>query len=290
METLLQQVLSGLAAGGIYGCLALAIVMIFQATHLVNFAQGELAMFSTYLAWALLRAGAPYWLAFVATVVLSFVLGVVIQRWIVRRVEDKPALAAVIVFIGLMLVLNGLAAWIFGTTIKTFPSPFPDGMLGSRALMNGHEVGVLATTAIVVVVLYVFLRHTSLGLALRAAAIHPESSRLVGIRVSHMLAVGWGAAAAIGAVAGMLVAPIVFLDPGMMSGVMLYAFAAALLGGIDSPGGAIVGGLIVGVLENVMGAYVVGTELKLTVALLLIVGVLVVKPAGLFGRVVVTRV
>src|SRR5690606_8877938 len=144
-------------------------------------------------------------------------------------------------------------------------------------------------TLIVLVLLFVFFRYTPLGLAMRAAAQNPASSRLVGIRVSWMLALGWGLAAAIGAIAGMMVAPTVFLEPNMMSGILLYAFAAALVGGIDSPGGAVLGGFIVGVLENVVGAYL-GTELKLTVALALIVGVLVIRPSGLFGKVLVTRV
>lgn len=290
METLLHQILSGLAAGGIYGSLALALVMIFQATHLVNFAQGELAMCSTYLAWSLIHAGCPYAVAFVATVAISFLAGAAIERCVIRPVEDKPALAVVLVFIGLMLILNSVAGWIFGYTVKTFPSPFPDHPLFGNPYIGAHELGIIGVMALVVVLLYVFFRYTSLGLAMRAAAVNPESSRLCGIRVGRMLALGWGLAAAIGAVAGMMIAPVVFLDPSMMSGVLLYAFAAALLGGIDSPGGAVVGGFLVGVVENVMGAYVIGTELKLSVALLLIVGVLVVKPTGLFGKVVVTRV
>jgi branched-chain amino acid transport system permease protein len=148
----------------------------------------------------------------------------------------------------------------------------------------------VGVTLVVLTLLYCFFRFTPLGLAMRAAAQNPDSSRLVGIRVGWMLALGWGLAAAIGSTAGMMVAPIVFLDPNMMSGILLYAFAAALVGGIDSPGGAVLGGFLVGILENIVGAYLIGTELKLTVALVLIVGVLVVRPAGLFGKVIVTRV
>ena len=139
-------------------------------------------------------------------------------------------------------------------------------------------------------VLFVFFRFTSLGLAMRAAAYNPISSRLVGVRVDLMLALGWGIAAALGAVAGMMVAPIVYLDPNMMSGILLYGFAGALLGGIDSPAGAVAGGLLLGVVENLAGAYVVGTDLKLTLALVIIVGVLIVRPSGLFGKTVVSRV
>jgi branched-chain amino acid transport system permease protein len=290
VDALLSQIFSGLAAGGVYGSLALSLVMIYQATHLVNLAQGELAMCSTYLAWSLLRAGCPYWLAFVATVGISFVAGAAIERAVVRPLADKPALAVVLVFIGLMLILNSVAGWIFGYTVKMFPSPFPDRPLFGNRYLGNHELGIIGVIGVLVALLYVFFRYTPLGLAMRATAANPESSRLSGIRVGRMLALGWGLAAAVGAVAGMLIAPVVFLDPNMMSGILLYALSAALVGGIDSPGGAVFGGFLVGVLENVMGAYVIGTELKLTVALVLIVAVLVFRPAGLFGKVLVTRV
>jgi branched-chain amino acid transport system permease protein len=288
MEAVLLQVLAGLATGSIYASLALALVMIYQATHLVNFAQGEMAMFATYIAWALINAGMPYWAAFFLTVAFAFVLGVLIERVVIRPVENAPVLAVVVVFIGLLVILNSVAGWIFTYTIKSFPSPFPPAF-GIRYL-SPHQVGALIVTLVVLAVLYVFFRFTPLGLAMRAAAQNPQSSRLVGIRVGWMLALGWGLAAAVGAVAGMMVAPVVYLDPNMMAGILLYAFAAALLGGIDSPGGAVIGGLVVGVLENLLGAFVIGNELKLVVALVLIVGVLLVRPSGLFGRVQVTRV
>ncbi len=286
---LLHQILSGLATGGIYASVALALVMIYQATHLVNFAQGEIAMFSTYIAWALIQAGIPYWAAFAMTVVAAFVLGVVIERVIIRPVEDAPILAVVIVFIALLVIFNSMAGWIFSYTIKPFPSPFPAEPLFGNSYVSSHELGSTAITLIVLLLLFVFFRYTPLGLAMRAAAQNPVSSRLVGIRVGWMLALGWGLAAAIGAIAGMMVAPTVFLEPNMMGGILLYAFAGALLGGIDSPGGAVLGGFIVGVLENVVGAYI-GTELKLTMALVVIVAVLVVRPSGMFGRVHVVRV
>jgi branched-chain amino acid transport system permease protein len=287
-EALVLQVLAGLATGSIYASLALALVMIYQATHLVNFAQGEMAMFATYIAWSLINAGLGYWPAFFLTVGIAFVLGVLLERLVIRPVENAPVLAVVVVFIGLLVILNSIAGWIFSYTIKSFPSPFP-GALGIR-YMSPHQVGALIVTLVVLALLYLFFRFTPLGLAMRAAAQNPVSSRLVGIRVGWMLALGWGLAAAVGAVAGMMVAPIVYLDPNMMAGILLYAFAAALLGGIDSPGGAVVGGLVVGVLENLLGAFVIGNELKLVVALVLIVGVLLVRPSGFFGSVQVTRV
>lgn len=289
MEAFLHQILSGLATGGIYAAIALSLVMIYQATHHINFAQGEMAMFSTYLAWMMIDAGLPYWVAFAGTVALSFVLGVLIERIVIRPVEHAPVLSVVIVFIALLVILNSLAGWIFSYTIKTFPSPF--AWEGSQnGYLSPHELGTIGVTLLVLTALFLFFRFTSLGLAMRAAAQNPVSSRLAGIRVGWMLALGWGLAAAIGAIAGMMIAPVVYLDPNMMAGVMLYAFAAALLGGIDNPFGAVVGGFVVGVVENLAGAYVVGTELKLTVALVLIIGVLLFRPTGLFGRRYVTRV
>lgn len=290
MESFLHQVMAGLATGGIYASVALALVMIYQATHHVNFAQGEMAMFSTYIAWSLIQAGLPYWTAFFLTVVIAFVLGVLVERIIVRPVEQAPVLSVVVVFIGLLVIFNSLAGWIFTYTIKVFPSPFPKEAPFGIHLVSAHEMGAVGVTLVVLTLLYAFFRFTPLGLAMRAAAQNPESSRLVGIRVGWMLALGWGLASAIGAIAGMMVAPVVYLDPNMMAGILLYAFAAALVGGIDNPGGAVVGGFIVGVLENVLGAYVIGNDLKLSVALVLIIGVLVIRPSGLFGRVHVTRV
>ncbi|MDB5406989.1 MAG: branched-chain amino acid transporter permease [Rhodospirillales bacterium] len=290
MQVFWHQVLSGLATGGIYASIALALVMIYQATHHINFAQGELAMFSTYIAWMMLDAGFPYWAAFFLTLVFSFIAGVLIERIVVRPVENAPVLTVVIVFVGLLVITNSLAGWIFSYTIKSFPSPFPSNAWYASSYLSAHEIGMIAVTFGVLLLVFLFFRFTPLGLAMRGAAQNPVSSRLVGIRVGWMLALGWGLAGTVGAVAGMMAAPIVYLDPNMMSGILLYGFAAALLGGIDNPWGAAAGGFIVGVLENLAGAYVVGTEIKLTVALVLIVGVLVVRPSGLFGRVLVTRV
>ncbi len=289
MELLVHQILSGLATGGIYASVALALVMIYQATHLVNFAQGEMAMFATYLAWTLMQAGVPYWGAFFITVAAAFVGGVIIERVVIQPVENAPILSVVIVFIGLLVIFNSIAGWIYSYTIKPFPSPFPSQPLFGNSYVSSHELGSMFVTLIVLLLVFGFFRYTPLGLAMRAAAQNPVSSRLVGVRVGWMLALGWGLASAIGAVAGIMVAPVVFLEPNMMGGILLYAFAGALLGGIDSPGGAVLGGFLVGVLENVVGMYL-GTELKLTVALVIIVGVLVVRPSGLFGKVHVARV
>jgi branched-chain amino acid transport system permease protein len=293
MEIFLQQVLSGLATGGIYASLALALVMIYQATDVVNFAQGEMAMFTTYLAWTLLNAGMSYWLTFFLTLAIGFIGGLLIERIVIRPVEHAPILAIVIVTIGLLVILNSVAGWIWSYIQKPFASPFPKEPIRLGGIVIGsHDVGEMVVTLIMLFFLFLFFRYTPLGLAMRAAAQNAASSRLCGIKVSWMLGLGWGLAAVFGAVAGMMVAPIVFLDPNMMGGIQIYAFAAATVGGFTSPGGAVLGGFLVGVVENLVGTYVkfIGTELKLTVALAMIIIVLLVKPSGLFGRAAVRRV
>ena len=292
MELLLHQVLAGLATGGIYACLALALVMIYQAIDHLNFAQGEMAMFSTFIAWQLIELGAPYWVAFVATLVVSFVAGVLIDRVLFRPIHDAPILSHLVVFIALFGILNSLAGFIWDFNVKNFPTPFGSRPLLGSGLISSHDAGMIGVTILLLVFLYVFFRHTRIGLAMRAAAANPQSARLAGIRVGWMIALGWGMAAAIGAVAGMLIAPVVFLEPNMMTSVLLYGFAAAVVGGLTSPGGAVIGGFAVGIIENLAGTFIpyVGRELKLTIALFLIVAVLLVKPSGLFGRRVISRV
>ena len=254
MDIFVQQVLSGLATGGIYASLALALVMIYQATDVVNFAQGEMAMFATYIAWSMMNAGLPYWAAFLATLAIAFVGGVTIQRVIIRPVEGKPILTIVIVTLGILVILNSMAGWIWTYLQKPFPSPFPrEPIRVSTVVLGTHDLGEIGITLVMLALLFAFFRFTPLGLAMRAAAQNPLSSRLAGIRVSWMLALGWGLAATFGAV---------------------------------------VGGFLVGIVENLVGTYVsfIGTELKLTVALAMIIVVLLVKPSGLFGRTHVRRV
>src|SRR5215467_5339464 len=292
MELLAHQVLAGLATGGIYACLALAIVMIYQAINLLNFAQGEMAMFSTFIAWQLMQWGVPYWVAFAGTAAFSFAAGIAIERVLFRPIHNAPVLSHVVVFIALFAILNSLAGSIWDYNVKSFPTPFGSHALFGSGLMSSHDAGMMAVTLAMLVLLYVFFRHTRIGLAMRAAAANPESARLSGIRVGWMTALGWGMAAAIGSVAGVMIAPVVFLDPNMMLGVLLYGFAGAVLGGLTSPGGAVAGGLAVGVIENLAGTFIpyVGRELKLTIALVLIVAVLMVRPSDIFGSRVVSRV
>jgi len=289
-----QQVVSGLASGGIYAALALALVLIHRATGVINFAQGEMAMFTTYIAWTLTaNHGWSYWPAFVATLAFAFVLGVGIQRVIIRPIERGPVLTTVIITIGLILVFNGGAGWIWSAEVRAFPSPFPNDTwnIGGVAISQ-QDVGTIAIVLVMVTLLWAFFQFTKVGLALRASALNPDASRLVGVRVGWMLAIGWGLAALLGAVAGMLAAPTIFLDPNMMQAILIYSFAAAVLGGIDSPLGAVAGGMILGVGLNLIGAYVdfVGADLRLPVALLIILVVLLLRPAGLFGHAVTRRV
>jgi branched-chain amino acid transport system permease protein len=271
------------------------------STDHINFAQGEMAMFSTYIAWQLMDWGTNYWVAFVVAVLLSFVMGVLVERVILRPLHNAPVLSIVVVFIGLLAIFNSTAGTIWSYLIKEFPSPFPKSSFGIAGVIGPHQLGVVMVTLVVLGLLFVFFRYTPLGLAMRAAAQNPQMARLVGVRVDWMLALGWGLASAVGAVAGIMVAHIVYLDPNMMAGILLYAFAGALVGGISNPGGAVLGGFIVGVLENMVafagnqiekatGIYIIGNGEKLTVALIIVIFVLTVKPAGLFGRVVVKRV
>ena len=293
MADFLQQVVAGLASGGIYASLALALVLIYRTTRVVNFAQGEMAMFTTFIAWTLMDHGVSFWPAFLLTLAIAFVGGLAIERVVIRPVEGAPILTVVIVTIGLALLLNGLASALWGSEVKSFESAF-----STRAVEIGgvavsvQDIGVIVVSLVIVLVLWLFFRFTKLGLALRAAAVNPDESRLVGVRVGWMLALGWGLAAVLGAVAGMLVAPTVFLEPNMMRAILLYAFAAAVLGGMDSAIGAVVGGLAFGVIQNLVETYIdwIGATLRLPVALAVLLLVLLIRPQGLFGHAEVRRV
>jgi branched-chain amino acid transport system permease protein len=294
-----QQIVSGIASGGVYALLALALVIIHRSTGVINFAQGEMATLATYIAWALITEhGWQYWPAFVGTLVLSFVGGVAIHRVVIRPVERGNVLRIVIVTIGLLVAINGFVIWKWGGEPKQLQSPFGTNTYDiGGVIVSAQDIGTIAVALGIVVLLWVLFQYTKVGLALRAAAVNPEEARLVGVRVSWMLALGWGLAALLGAVAGMLTAPTVGLDPNMMAAVLIYAFAAAVLGGIDSPLGAVVGGLTVGVLLNLLGYLSqydavswFTEELRLPAALLIILVVLVVRPQGIFGKPEVKRV
>jgi len=288
-----QQVVSGIAAGGVYASLALALVLIYRAMDVANFAQGEMAMFSTFVAYTMITSfHLPFAVVFPLTILISFAGGVVIERVMIRPFEGKPILTLVIVTLALFNLTNGLAGLVFGYILKDFPSPFSASPIILGGIYIGQQdLGILAFCLVILSIVYVFFRFTKVGLAMRAAALYPESSKLVGVRVSWMLALGWGLAAAIGATAGMMIAPITFLDPNFMQPILLFAFAAAVLGGIESPLGAVLGGLLVGVLLALVGTYLpAGQNLRIPFALVVIVAVLLIRPAGLIGRAAVKRV
>ena len=291
---LAQQTVIGLSSGGLWALLALALVLIYRSTGVINFAQGEMAMFSTFIAWSLVNHGLSYWEAFFLTLAISFAGGVALERIVIRPVERAPVLTVVIVTLGLFFLVDGAARWFWSSETRSLPNAF-----STRPITVGgvafsiQDLGNIAVSLGVVALLFALFQFTKLGLALRAAAVNPEESRLLGIRVSWMLALGWGLAAAMGAVSGMLTAPaLASFDQNLMQPVLLYAFAGAVLGGISSPFGAVVGTLLHGVFVNLIGTYVdwIGTDLRLPAAFAVILGVLLVRPAGLFGRASVRRV
>jgi branched-chain amino acid transport system permease protein len=291
---LAQQTVIGLASGGVWATLAVALVLIYRSTGVVNFAQGEMAMFSTFIAWSLVHHGLSYWAAFFVTVAISFAGGVAVERAVIRPVERAPVLTVVIVTLGLFFLVNGAARWLWTPETRSLPNAFSTRPIDVAGVaFSIEDLGTVGVSLAAVTLLWAFFRFTKLGLASRAAAVNPEASRLLGVRVSWMLALGWGLAAALGAVSGMLTAPaLASFDQNLMQPVLLYAFAGAVLGGIDSPFGAVAGTLLLGVLINLVGTYVdwVGTQLRLPVALAVILGVLLVRPSGLFGRSTVRRV
>ena len=293
MTAFLQQVISGIATGCIYASLALALVLIYRAMDLANFAQGEMATFSTFISYSLIEyAHLDFWTAFAITIVLSFALGIGIQRLVIRPFEGRPVLTLLIVTLGLFTMFNGITGQIWGYVFKTYRGGFPsEPVIFGGLYINVQDIGVLGVVLVMLLLLYLFFSRTKAGLAMRAASLYPESSKLLGVRVGWMLALGWGLASAVGAVSGMLVAPIIFLDPNMMQSILLFAFAAAVLGGIESPLGAVVGGIAIGVLMALVGTYIPGgQDLRLAFGLIVIVAVLLVRPAGLFGRAAVRRV
>lgn len=296
MDLFLDRLVVGLEQGAIYGSLALALVLIYRATSLVNFAQGEMALFSTFLTWQFWDWGLPIAAAIIASMAISFVVGALIERVIIRPVGDVEhnALAIVIVTIGLLLALNALVGWIWGTDGRVFPKIFGSGTIELGPVTISYQaLGILAVLAVEVGVMYVLFQKTKFGLAMRSTASNAESSRLVGIRVGRMLMFGWGMAASVGALAGaMYASQLAVLDTNIFIQLLVYAFAAATLGGFDSPLGAVVGGLIVGVVTVMAGGYIgfIGEDLKLTAAFGLILVVLLVRPQGLFGKPQVKRV
>ena len=293
LQGVVQQVVFGIATGSIYASLALALVLIYRAMEALNFAQGEMATFTTFIAWTLIAVfHLPYIVVFPIVVAVAIAGGVVIERVIIRPVERAPVLTVVMITLGLFSIFNGLSGLLWGYTIRTFPSPFPVNPVSIGGVVIGlQDLALIGISLLLLFVIYLFFSRTRLGLMMRASALYPESSRLLGVRVGWMLALGWGLSSGVGAVSGMLVAPITVLDPNLMQAVLLYAFTAAVLGGIESPLGAVVGGVLVGILLALIGTYVPGAQdLRIVLGFVVIVVVLLFRPGGLVGRAHVQRV
>jgi branched-chain amino acid transport system permease protein len=288
-----QQTVAGLSQGAIFGSLALALVLIYRATEVINFAQGEMAMATTYIAYQLTLWHVTYWLTFFLTLVIAFVFGSVVYGVLIRPVQHRSVIALVIITVGLFILIDGLVTWKWGADLKFMQAPFGNSVyhVGGVAFSR-QDLGVLLVSIFSVILLWVLFQFTKLGLAMRAAAMRPAAASLVGVRVDWMLAIGWGLAAVLGAVAGLMTEPSQFLQPTMMQAILLYSFAAAVLGGLESPAGAVIGGLLIGVFLNLIGQYVgfATSELRLPIAFAVLLVILLFKPTGLFGRKQVRRV
>lgn len=286
MGNFVNLVLFGLTDGVIYAAVALGLVLIFRATRAINFAQGAMATITTYIAVTLIDKGLSYWIALLGAIVSGFIIGAIAERVFMRPVERRSPLNAVIVAIGLLIALEAAAGMIWGAKYRQFPSYF--SIVGfrvghSRIAFSNFDLYVLVSVAIIMVLLVLLFRYTDLGLKMRAAAFAPETARLLGVRVGRMLTLGWALAVALGAVAGVLLAPQVLLYPNNMDVVNIYGFVAAILGGLDSPIGAVVGGLAMGLIVSLVGGYL-GSSLEAMGALVILLVVLVIRPEGLFAQ------
>ena len=292
MQQFVNTALGGLTLGMVYAAFALALVLIWRSTRIVNFAQAPMAMFTTLLALKVLDAGQPYWVAFVVALASGLVLGAVLERVVVRPVEGKPEINAVILTLGLFIVLHALAGVVFRTEFRSFPAPF--GVRGTEIGGTTYAVtgfGVFTVVAVLVTMglLVALFRFTDVGLRMRAAAHEPEVARLLGVRVGGMLTLGWALASVVGSLSGLLIAGGDLVHPSFMDSVVVYGFVAAVLGGLDSPVGAVVGGLVLGLSLSFVSGYA-GSQLVALAALAILMLVLTVRPGGLFSSAPARRV
>ncbi len=292
MEALIRYLAGGLSAGALYGLMALGLVLIYRASEVVNFGHGDMAMISTFVAYTLLRARWPLPIALLGAVLFGAFLGALVEGGPLRLARHRRAspLTLVVITLGLALVLNGLAGLLWGHEIRTFPAMVsgPPLRLGP-AVITREQLFNLTVGLLLALALYAFLRLTRIGLALRAVTQNPEVARLMGIPVDRILSLAWGIGVGLGAIAGILAAPLVYLEPNALLPLLIKGFAAAVLGGMTSLPGAVIGGWLLGILENLVAGYI-ATELKTPFAFALIVAVLVVRPAGLLGRPIARRV
>lgn len=292
MRLFIDDTLSGVSAGMIYAAVALGLVLIWRSTRILNFAQGGMAMITTYIASALLERSVGYWAAFAVALVAGLVLGAATERMLIRPVEGRSPVDAVIVAIGFLIFLEALAGAIWGASPRGFPAPFSqvDYIVGGRAIaFTPFDVFIVLAVMALMALMLVLFRYTEVGLRMRASAFAPEVARLLGVRVNRMLTLGWALAAMAGALAGLFVAPAVFLSPNYMDSILIYGFTAAIVGGLESPFGSLVGGLVTGLAISYVGGYL-GSSFEGAGALGLLVVVLMVRPSGLFSRVQARRI
>ncbi|MDN5854165.1 MAG: branched-chain amino acid ABC transporter permease [Actinomycetia bacterium] len=292
MQQFVTTALGGLTLGAVYAAFALALNLIWRSTRIVNFAQAPMAMITTYIALVLIDEGYSYWIGFAAALVSGLVLGAVIERLVIRPVEGKPQLNAIILTLGLFIVLHSLAAIIFGSSFESFPAPF--GLRGIQVgddsiPITGFDIFTILAVAVVLVLLVLLFRHTDLGLKMRASAFNPEVARLLGVRVGRMLTLGWALAAVVGSLSGLLIAGGGLVHPAYMDSVVVYGFVAAVLGGLDSPVGSVVGGLLLGLSLSFVSGYVASALVPLS-ALAILMVVLLLRPGGLFSHAAARRV
>ncbi|HZT67703.1 MAG TPA: branched-chain amino acid ABC transporter permease [Acidimicrobiales bacterium] len=292
MHEFVSFTLSGVTQGMIYSALAMSLVLIWRGTRIVNFAQGAMGMITTYVAITVVDRGDSYWWALVIAILAGVIIGGLVELVLVRPVESKPPLNAVIVTLGLLILLEAIAGMVWGGRYRSFPPAFSvQGVFvgSSRINLSPFDIFTICAVLAVMVGLLVLFRWTSIGLRMRAAAFEPEVARLLGVRVGRMLTLGWALAAGAGSLAGLLVAPNVFLYPSNMDAVLVYGFTAAILGGLDSPVGALIGGLGIGLALSYIGGYE-GASLETIGALVILIALLMVRPEGLFTRVAPRRV
>ncbi len=291
---LAQLIVSGLAAGSLYALMALGLVLIYKTTDIVNFGYGDMTMFSTFIAYAMLTwYGLPFWVAFLGAIMAGFLLGALVDRAILRPAKDAPVVSLLIATLGIGMMLEAIAGWIFGYDTKPFPYAIK-GMplfLG-EVVIRRHDLLVFAVAAAIGLSLFAMFKFTDIGIAMRATAQNRRAARLMGISADRISSLRWAMGVGIGAVAGVLIAPIVFLDLTRMILVMIKAFAAAVLGGFTSLPGAVLGGLMLGVIENLVSGYLppMLAPLKTTFVFVLIILVLAIRPRGLLGEPVGRRV
>jgi len=292
MQRFIDLTLNGISNGAIFAAVALSLVLIWRATRILNFAQAGMLMLTTFIAWSVIDRGAPYWVGFLVALVSGLVLGAVVERVVIRPIEGAPPLNAIIVTLGLLVLLQAFAGMVWGGNPRSFPPAFSikGFKIGDHTvLFSPADLFTVLVVGALMGALVLLFRRTDLGLQMRAAAFAPEVSRLLGVHVGRMFTTGWALASLAGSLAGVLVAPAVFVAPTNFDAVLVFGFTAAVLGGLESPPGALVGGALLGLALSYVSGYL-GAEMVTLGALVILVATLMVRPNGLFAHAGTRRV